>query len=173
MLQSRADLARIMHETEPSFPSDNFILQPFIPGRPLSMAVIGNRDGTDRILLPVADQLLSDDGRFSYLGGRIPAGIPHEEKVFDLVMTAADVAGPVIGYCGFDLVLPEDGSDPLLVEINPRLTTSYIGYRSCCRDNLAERILGLPNASSAIRWHDAVIDFQPDGESVVAEGRRL
>jgi hypothetical protein len=42
------------------------------------------------------------------------------------------------GYVGVDLVL--SGSDAWLIEINPRLTTSYIGLRQLIQLNLAQAI---------------------------------
>ena len=42
------------------------------------------------------------------------------------------------GYVGVDLILTQD--EALLIEINPRLTTSYIGLRQVIDFNLAEAI---------------------------------
>jgi predicted ATP-grasp superfamily ATP-dependent carboligase len=39
------------------------------------------------------------------------------------------------GYVGVDLILTPGG--PLVVELNPRLTTSYLGLRAATRRNLA------------------------------------
>ena len=47
---------------------------------------------------------------------------------------------PTVGYVGVDLVLGRepDGSEDVVIEINPRLTTSYVGLRAAARTNLAE-----------------------------------
>jgi predicted ATP-grasp superfamily ATP-dependent carboligase len=41
---------------------------------------------------------------------------------------------------GVDLVLGRDprGSEDVVIEVNPRLTTSYVGLRAAARSNLAE-----------------------------------
>ena len=41
----------------------------------------------------------------------------------------------------FDLLWPEGESCPVVVEINPRLTTSYVGLRSLCEGNLMQTLL--------------------------------
>jgi len=44
------------------------------------------------------------------------------------------------GYVGVDVILTQD--EALLIEINPRLTTSYIGLRQVIDLNLAQAIWG-------------------------------
>ena len=48
-----------------------------------------------------------------------------------------------LGYVGVDLVLGKasDGSEDVVIEINPRLTTSYVGLRAMTEDNLAGAML--------------------------------
>jgi predicted ATP-grasp superfamily ATP-dependent carboligase len=43
------------------------------------------------------------------------------------------------GYVGVDFVLTKDG--PVVIEVNPRLTTSYIGLREVVRFNPAQAML--------------------------------
>jgi predicted ATP-grasp superfamily ATP-dependent carboligase len=45
------------------------------------------------------------------------------------------------GLVGVDLIAAEQG--PLLLEINPRLTTSYVGLRPSLGENPAELVLNL------------------------------
>lgn len=106
------------------------ISQPFVPGRNLSIGVNISLDGRGIACLEVAEQKISSDGRFQYLGGRLPASISksaHDAIVRMILDTCPKIPG-LAGYIGFDVLLPDHG-DPLIVEINPRLTTSYVGYR--------------------------------------------
>ena len=52
--------------------------------------------------------------------------------------------------CGVDMILGTDsfGSGDFVVEINPRLTTSYLGLRAACRDNLASAMLSAANGDN-------------------------
>jgi predicted ATP-grasp superfamily ATP-dependent carboligase len=54
-------------------------------------------------------------------------------------MMAARALPEARGYIGVDLVLGKaaDGSRDYVIEINPRLTTSYIGLRAASQMNLA------------------------------------
>jgi predicted ATP-grasp superfamily ATP-dependent carboligase len=68
------------------------------------------------------------------------------------------------GYVGFDVVVPFDSPrQPLIVEINPRLTTSYLGYRALADDNLAERLLASAPSHIPICWKSGSVAFLPDG----------
>jgi predicted ATP-grasp superfamily ATP-dependent carboligase len=141
------------------------IWQPFIVGRALSVAAIVAGDDGPMHILPAAKQHLSEDGRFRYLGGYIPA-VGVDSRALERIVTAACRAIPGLrGYLGMDLIVPDTAPDhPLVVEINPRLTSSYIGYRHLAAENLTARILD-PQNSTPIRWgHDAV-SFTPDGAS--------
>jgi len=72
------------------------------------------------------------------------------------------------GYIGMDLVLAADpgGSEDALIEVNPRLTTSYVGLRRAVGCNLAAAMLeGLTHGSP--RYRDRQCRVQFDAEGVV------
>jgi predicted ATP-grasp superfamily ATP-dependent carboligase len=148
-------------------PEQQPIVQPYVEGRALSVALLCSGSG-EPMLLPAAEQRLSDDGRFSYLGGRIPAaGIDHGSPIDVAIRALAADASRIIsglhGYVGLDLLLPTAQPDrPLLVEINPRLTTSYVGYRALCRENLGRFLLGGP--AGPVLWRDRAVTFSASGE---------
>lgn len=110
-------------------------------------------------------QLLSDDGRFAYLGGEVPI-LPHlEERVLKVARPAVEwlhKQSPIIGYIGIDVVLG-DGRD-VLIEINPRITTSYIGLRQIAETNLAEAMLKIAMGQEwEVRWKEGKVRFEPNG----------
>lgn len=118
------------------------IAQPLIHGRPLSVGIVISLDGERVECLSVCEQTLSSDGRFRYLGGGVPATISRLEThaIESLVIRACRSIPGLFGYVGVDLLLTDAGQ-PILVEINPRLTTSYIGYREFYATNLPNRWL--------------------------------
>jgi tyramine---L-glutamate ligase len=146
------------------------LIQPFVAGQPLSVSCLCHRNGEVEIF-PIGRQRLSNE--FVYLGGSIPADIPHvmEIAIQQLVLCVCATTPGLCGIIGFDLLLPEAApSRPLIVEINPRLTTSYVGYRRLSANNLAERwlcIAGLlPNSTpSPASWSSARIEFDASGVS--------
>lgn len=152
------------------WPSE-FVCQPYIAGRALSTAAIISDGGRSVRVFPIGAQRLSEDGRFTYLGGEIPAKLPAGRGSVDLGESVGRLVQRVVqcipgleGYVGFDLVLPEDQTlEPLLIEVNPRLTTSYVGYHRLATENLAERVMCPNRGTNEIRWGDRRVTFEPDG----------
>ena len=142
------------------FEIPQFIHQPYVAGKALSIGLLIAEDGSIIEVLPVAEQRLSEDGRFRYLGGRIPADISHESAVAvqQLAQRACRAVPGLTGYVGCDIVLPDDFPfEPVLIEINPRLTTSYLGYRLLTDDNIAARLID--PSTPPLRWKSEVVTF--------------
>ncbi len=112
------------------------IAQSHIEGRPASIAFLVGLAGITP-LLPTY-QLLSSDGRFRYEGGELPVEPHHAEQAVELGRQAVACVPGLCGYVGVDLVL---GERPVAIEINPRLTTSYVGLRAVAGRNLAGLLL--------------------------------
>ncbi|MGE0377824.1 MAG: ATP-grasp domain-containing protein, partial [Planctomycetaceae bacterium] len=109
--------------------AQSWIAQPLIRGAAVSVGALCHPGRGVHEMLPVAAQHLSDDGRFRYLGGRIPWDDRRSAEVQDAVRRACRMLPDLAGYVGFDVVVPDTGAEPpLVVEINPRLCTSYLGY---------------------------------------------
>lgn len=136
-------------------------LERFCPGVPASVLVLCG-PGDSHSVLPACRQRLSDDGRFRYLGGALPLGAELERRAQALAQRVIAALPGALGYAGVDLVLGPraDGADDAAIEINPRLTTSYIGLRAACEQNLADAMLQIaqgrtlppPAASRAITF---------------------
>jgi predicted ATP-grasp superfamily ATP-dependent carboligase len=118
--------------------AQRFLAQPWIAGRPISVAAF-YAQGSLQHLLPVAEQRISTDEKFQYLGGEIPATIGSylSAAIADLMTQLGQAIPGLHGYVGADFIAPSESESPLLVEINPRLTTSYVGYRALCTGNVA------------------------------------
>ena len=112
------------------------ILQPYLAPRhgPLSLACIG------RMPLVLMRQTLSADGRFHYLGGERALDV-DDAPYRELARAALDAVPGLAGYFGLDLLWPQGADRPVVVEINPRLTTSYVGLRALCEGNLMQTLL--------------------------------
>ncbi len=160
----REDWPKIVNEYR-SAGRTELIHQPLISGKSYSVAAIVAPNRSLE-LLPVAEQRLSDDSEFHYLGGEIPARIFDETKmrIQQLVRRCVKSIPGLNGYVGCDVIVPDDNPErPLLVELNPRLTTSYIGYRQLCADNLMERMLFPDRFTQPLRWHGGSVSFDSCG----------
>ena len=131
------------------------IQQPFVDGLACSTAaLIAARSGRIDVL-PSGEQLLSNDGRFRYLGANLPGRVTASQRdtVEDFVRRCCTVWPGLSGYVGFDLLLPFDKPDEVvLVEINPRLTTTYLAWRQLTEDNLLARLLPQSRPTEGIQW---------------------
>ena len=116
-------------------------LERYHPGIHVSVSVLTGPQGV--IPLQPCTQRLSDDGRFQYRGGSTPIPEHYAQRAKRLANAAAETLLPCRGYLGIDMVLgsAEDGSQDVVIEINPRLTTSYLVLRQACEQNLAEAML--------------------------------
>jgi predicted ATP-grasp superfamily ATP-dependent carboligase len=116
-------------------------VEQFCPGEPVSVALL--RGPAGQSALPPCRQRLSDDGRFQYLGGSLPLPPPLAYRATRLAERAVAALPNTLGYVGVDLVLgaETDGAGDFVIEVNPRLTTSYIGLRAASRENLAAALL--------------------------------
>ncbi len=91
-----------------------------------------------QVPLAACRQHLSGDGRFTYLGGSLLLEKDLAERATRLAGRVLEALPGALGYVGVDLVLgsAEDGSQDVLIEVNPRLTTSYVGLRAATGENL-------------------------------------
>lgn len=154
------DLWNARHELGRLHEPETFIQQPFIAGTALSVTLLIADDGSVLEVFPVAEQHLTDDGHFKYHGGRIPADIPPESAraVQQLAERACLVIPGLTGYVGCDIVLPDHHpNEPVLIEINPRLTSSYLGYRHLTDDNIPARLLVADRPP--LRWKSEATTF--------------
>jgi len=139
------------------------IVQEFVPGRAASVAFLCGPH--EKLALLPTFQLLSDDGRFNYLGGELP--IPDElaKRAVTLGRRAVECVQGLLGYVGVDLVLGDaaDGSRDYALEINPRLTTSYIGLRALADFNIAHAMLRVAGGEDVMppRWRPGRVRFNP------------
>jgi hypothetical protein len=144
-------------------------LERFYPGTPVSVAVLCGPAGS--VSLMPCRQRLSDDGRFRYLGGELPLADVRAARASELAMRGFGALPPARGYVGVDLVLGDDpsGRRDVVIEVNPRLTTSYVGLRAMCPQNLAQAMLDVAMGNAPeLSWRDGVLQFGADGQIALA-----
>lgn len=139
-------------------------IERYCPGMPVSVTLICGPAG--RITLPACRQHLSDDGRFRYLGGSLPLPADLAARAQRLAESACDALDVSRGYVGVDLVLGPDskGRDDYVIEINSRLTTSYVGLRAATQDNLALAMWRLAEGrETTLSFNGTEVQFDADG----------
>lgn len=124
-------------------------LERFVPGEAASVLVLWGP--TTRAVLCGFMQTLSDDGTFQYLGGAGPLSSNLQQRLERLVDRVFEPLPEWQGFIGLDVVLgpAEDGSSDYLIEVNPRLTTSYVAARAMYCTNLMQLLLDVVDGRSA------------------------
>ncbi len=157
LLHTGEELERAIKTARAEAWAGELSVQPFVPGLAASVAFLVGPRG--RVALPAAEQHLSDDGRFRYFGGRLPLPPELDERARRLADRAIAAIAGLCGYVGVDLVLGAEHD--AVIEINPRLTTSYVGLRQLALDNLAAAMLTLAAGGGvpALRWRPGPVVF--------------
>lgn len=120
------------------------IFQEFLSGEHASCCLLMEKSG-GAVLSVNRQDILINGGRFEYRGGEIPLKHELSEICARIALRAAGALN-LHGYCGVDLVV---GRIPYIIEINPRLTTSFIALAQVTRANLGELLV------------DAFVDASP------------
>ncbi len=115
------------------------IAQPWIEGEALSLSLVCS-DGAAS-LLSVNRQRVSRGERLALAGIEVNARPDSDGSMARLGNAIARALPDLWGYVGVDLV--DTPSGPMVLEINPRLTTSYCGIADATGINPAELVLNL------------------------------
>ncbi|MEY4768132.1 MAG: hypothetical protein RL637_771 [Pseudomonadota bacterium] len=118
---------------------NNYLIQPYIQGIPLSLSALFYR-GQAQLICINQQELTIHDCQFHLKGCLVNLSI--NPQPFDSLLSKIAIAFPdLLGYIGIDLLQIEQ--QLIVVEINPRLTSSYIGIRQALGINIAKIVIDL------------------------------
>jgi predicted ATP-grasp superfamily ATP-dependent carboligase len=119
--------------------SNRLIAQDYIEGVPASVSLISTGDAAAAISLNKQEVLISSGNASSrYDGGEVPLESELRPETMIMAKRVVESYSGLRGYVGVDFVLTKDG--PVVIEVNPRLTTSYIGLREVVPFNPAQTV---------------------------------
>jgi len=133
-----------------------FLAQKFINGTASSVSLIST--GEKAFPLTLNEQIVTlspPNSNSAYTGGIVPLHHPLLEEALETAQRTVELFNGLRGYIGVDMVLTND--EPVVMEINPRLTTSYIGLRKVINVNLAQAIV------NAVLKHELPENIQSSG----------
>lgn len=117
-----------------------FMVQELIDGVAASVSLISTGSEALPVSLNKQDVTLgTPESDSSYVGGLVPLDTPLRDEVFAVAKKVVESFEGLRGYVGVDLVLTEDAA--FVVDVNPRLTTSYVGLWKVACFNPAEALL--------------------------------
>lgn len=173
------DLPRAVATARAEGAPDDLTLGPFVDGVPVSVSFLVT--ARSAVALEPGHQEMQLAGeKYEYRGGRMPlASAEMRHRAVRLARLAVESVDGLQGFVGVDLILGHDGprlatATDHVLEINPRLTTSYLGLRQIHRSwNIAEQWLRacLEERTSSLRLpreapRDGVgpVRFAPGGD---------
>lgn len=120
------------------------VLEPWVEGDALSLSLLCGGAGPAQLLSVNRQHItLGDAGRLRFDGVTVNAIRPSDPRWPVLQACAAQVAAAISGLRGFvgvDLVWHAERG-PVLIEVNPRLTSAYFGLSAALRRNVAAAVL--------------------------------
>jgi predicted ATP-grasp superfamily ATP-dependent carboligase len=145
-------------------PACDHRLERFCLGLPASVGLLCGPSGN--VALPACRQHLGGVTGFEYQGGSLPLEPQIDERARALAERAAATLPGLLGFVGIDLVLGPsvDGSQDYVIEVNPRVTTSYVGLRMAAEHNLAGAMLAVAQGRGArLSFAADALRFSSDG----------
>ena len=126
--------------------NQGYIVQPFQEGTPASMSMLC-RDGQVWLLSCNQQNMVMTESQHLKLVGVIVNGLSEKRADFERLSDRIALAMPTLnGYVGVDVILDEN--EFIVVEINPRITTSYIALSESLGCNPMRMMLDLADAKT-------------------------
>jgi tyramine---L-glutamate ligase len=140
IIKNGGDVALAVKKVADESSSEQFIAQERVKGEAASACVIST--GEEAVAVTLNRQFVtlgSPDEESEYCGGAVPFEHSMEKEAMRAAERAVEGIGGLKGYVGVDMILTDE--DPVVLEVNPRLTTSYVGLRRVSNFNPAETII--------------------------------
>ena len=151
-------VAKILSESASKY----FMAQKLVRGIAVSVSLLAT--GSDVLPVSLNKQdvsLMPPEANSTYNGGQVPFDSPLKSEAFAAAEAVVKAFHGLKGYVGVDLVLTE--KEAVVIEVNPRLTTSYVGLRKTAGFNLAQAII------NAVVEHELPANNQSLGYAVFSK----
>jgi predicted ATP-grasp superfamily ATP-dependent carboligase len=141
---------------------DNMIMQAWMPGQAISISLVAS--SSEVTFLPAVSQTLDPD-TCEYAGGQGPLNDDIQRRATALASRVINAMPPTVrGFIGLDLLLGSRPSEDCVIEVNPRLTTSYVGLRKMIHGNLTARLFDLETGPVSCCTSVDSVRWTPDGQ---------
>jgi predicted ATP-grasp superfamily ATP-dependent carboligase len=139
-INDKSEVKEAVDKIKQESTSHRFVAQEYIQGVPASVSLISTGEEAAAISLNKQEVLVSSGNASSrYDGGEVPLESEFKPETMSVAKRVVESYSGLRGYVGVDFVLTKDG--PVVIEVNPRLTTSYIGLREVVLLNPAQAML--------------------------------
>jgi tyramine---L-glutamate ligase len=140
IVRSENQLAQAIWKVKNETSCCNSLAQEYVQGTDASVSAICTCTDVVPLSLNLQELMLSETlADSSYTGGQVPFEHPLKTEAFNATKRLLTFYKGLRGYVGMDFVLTKDKA--IVIEVNPRLTTSYIGLRRVINSNIAQAII--------------------------------
>jgi predicted ATP-grasp superfamily ATP-dependent carboligase len=140
LVKSEGEISGAVKKVARQSMNKQFIVQKFIMGKAASACIISNGFKAEAVTLNQQFvTLASPNDESGYHGGLLPFNHRLEKEALKTAERAVEAVSGLKGYVGVDMIITE--KETILLEVNPRLTTSYVGLRRVVNFNPAEAIV--------------------------------
>jgi predicted ATP-grasp superfamily ATP-dependent carboligase len=140
VVKNKDQVANAVNKIKRESSTEHFLVQELIVGTAASVSILSTGDNAVPVSLNRQDIAIEPPEVCStYSGGVVPLDHPLHAKAIAVAEKLVKSFSDLRGYVGVDFVLTED--EAVVVEVNPRLTTSYVGLRRVVNFNAAQAIL--------------------------------
>ena len=137
LVRNARELQKAVKAFRATLGAERLVVQQYVSGLAASVSLLA--DGRRAVALAVNAQCVRAGRPFSYQGGSTPLEHPLARQAASAAERACEAVPGLRGYIGVDVMLSESGA--VVIELNPRLTTAYLGVRQAVRENVAQLAL--------------------------------
>ena len=118
----------------------HFLAQPYQQGIAASFSMLC-RNGKAWLLSCNQQHIELNSGEFKLNGVTVNGMLPYWQRFETIARKIAQMLPDALGYIGVDVIVAPETDKIYVLEINPRLTTSYVGLHDALNANPAKLIL--------------------------------
>jgi predicted ATP-grasp superfamily ATP-dependent carboligase len=118
----------------------NYLAQPYQSGEAASFSMLC-RNGKAWLLSCNQQHIVTDGRQFKLSGVTVNGMSAYWQKFETIARKIARILPDALGYIGVDLIVDRENNKIHVLEINPRLTTSYVALHDALNYNPAKLIL--------------------------------
>lgn len=144
---------------------NDFVMQPFISGQPCSLSLICY-EGVARVLSYNKQRIAVRDNQLYFLGSTINSFTDTSGELEQMAQKIAAILPGFWGFVGVDFILTETG--PVVLELNPQMTTSCAGLRASIGCNPVALVMDLLRDTGSALLLQKVLKADPVSVDIAA-----
>jgi predicted ATP-grasp superfamily ATP-dependent carboligase len=140
VVEDDSQVSEAIEKIDAEFASETFLVQEYLKGEAVSVSLLCTDTQTLPISLNKQNIVLSTTkGASGYIGGVVPFDHDMKSDAFKTAEATVNCFSGLKGYVGVDMILTDSG--PVVIDVNPRLTTSFVGLNSAMEFNIVDAII--------------------------------